>query len=56
MTANFEPTDLGNPRIFDLLRENRSVMLSLRDSEQNVVDLKLEISKLENGHLELGKV
>lgn len=39
--------------VYELIRENKSLMLSLEDAENQVVELKLRLMQMENGHLEL---
>ena len=38
---------------YELSRENQSLMMSLQDQNQKIVDLKLEVKMLEDGHIEL---
>ncbi|HAC90246.1 MAG TPA: hypothetical protein DCF63_06375 [Planctomycetaceae bacterium] len=38
---------------YELTRENQSLMMSLSEESKKVADLKVQLIKLENGHIEL---
>lgn len=39
--------------IYELLRENRSLMLSLHDSEKNVAALKIDLKRISDAEVEI---
>lgn len=42
-----------NNMVYELLRENRSLMLSLHDSEKNVAALKIELKRVNDAEMEI---
>lgn len=38
--------------IYELLRENKSLMLSLHDAEKNVAELKIELRQISDSEME----
>jgi len=39
--------------VYELIRENKNLILSIQEGEAIIADLKLELIKLENGQIEL---
>ena len=39
--------------IYELLRENKQLMLSLHDSEKNVAELKIELKRISDAEVEI---